>query len=271
MNKAVNIINSSLSALMKVLLYPLEGLPKGLQLVIVSLLAGIGLLLLYGKVSNQKKLRDVKTRIYASFLEAILFRHDGLLTLRAQGRMFRLACVYFALAVPAIMVLAAPCILLLGQLSLYYGYRPLSLNEDVMLQVEYKDVEAVKRAALESSGSIEVVTPPVRVLSKKEATWRVRPIKEGPGFIKIAEHTEEVITVNERKAIVNGRVSNWLLSFLYPGSPILDSQSPIEELWINYPEAYYTILGFQWHWIIVFFVFSLVSGLIASKIFRVEI
>jgi len=271
LNSIINSINSGASLLTDLLLWPIEWLPKGFQLVVVSLLAGVVLLLLYGKVSNQERLKNVKAKIYASFLEAVLFRHDGLVTLKAQGRMFRLAFVYFGYAVPAILVLAVPCILLLAQLNVRYGYRPLPLNEDVALKVVYKDAGALRNASIETSGNIEVLTPPIRMMGKREASWRLRPIDNGVGTLKLGQQEEKVAVGVDEKKITNGRVSTWWLSILYPGLPMLSSEVPIQELWISYPEAYYNIIGLHWHWILVFFVFSLLSGLLASKCFSVEI
>ncbi|NMC63753.1 MAG: hypothetical protein GYA55_11375 [SAR324 cluster bacterium] len=271
MNSIINSINLGASFIIDLLLWPIGWLPKGLQLVVVSLLAGVVLLLFYGKVSNQVKLKNVKTKIYASFLEAVLFRHDGLVTLKAQGRMFRLAFVYFGYAVPAILMLAVPCILLLAQLNVRYGYRPLPLNEDVVLKVVYKEIDALRNVNLQGSENIEVLIPPIRMMAKKEASWRFRPINNGIGTLKLGDQEEKVVVGVDEKKIVNGRVSTWWLSILYPGLPMLSSESPIQELWIPYPEAYYRILGLEWHWILVFFVFSLLSGLLASKCFGVEI
>jgi len=51
----------------------------------------------------------------------------------------------------------------------------------------------------------------------------------------------------------------------------LTAGSQVTELKIGYPPVRYQLLGIRMHWLVVFAVLSILSGLIASKIFRVEI
>ena len=280
MNSVVNSINEVLSWLMDLIYGPISVLSRSGQLIFISLVAGVFLLLMYGQVSSQSRLKDVKTKIFAAFLEAILFRHDGMLTFRAQGRMLKLSLVYFSYALPAILVLAIPCVLLLGQLNMRYGYDPLKPGETVQVTAKLRTKESLKDLSLSSGdNNIEVLLPPVRVAFENTSTWRVVSLGVGKTVLSLsvpekALLAEEVISGNNDDrghVIVNGRVSDWWLSLLYPGKEILNLDSPVREFWIQYPDAYYQIFGMEWHWLVVFFVFSLISGLLASRVFRVEI
>ena len=277
MNRAIDTFNAGLSSIMEIILAPLGLFPQGAQLVIVSLVAGVVLVLLYGRISSQTRLRLVKQQIYASLLEAILFRHDPKVTLRAQARMLRLASLYFCYAVPSVAVLAIPCVILLGQLNIRYGSRPLPLDRDTIVTAAFRNGDFLEKLALEGGEGIEVVTPPVRVLEVPSAAWRIRPKASGKQPIAITSGGR-VLAEGEIEAgagsapgIVSNRVSEWWLSLLYPGSRLLGPESNVAELQIAYPDAEYGILGMQWHWIIVFFVFSFLSALIAGKFCKVEL
>lgn len=277
MNKAVNVLNSLLTKGMDIICSLLGVFPRGAQLVILSIIAGVILLLLYWVVSNQDRLRLTKNRIYASFLEAVLFRHDSLITLRAQARMFGLGFLYFMCAVPPILILMIPCVLLLGQLNLRYGYKALEINKDYVLSVTLKDLKQVEGLELRTDGKIEAVTPTLRILEDKKALWRVRPNQEGSSQISVGiknssnSQEDNVYVSNEPKAISSGIVSSWWMGLLYPGERLIAAESPVYEIWINYPEMRYEFLGFKWHWLVVFLLVSIASGLVASKVFGVEV
>lgn len=264
-----------MTTLFDILLWPLRSVAPGWGLLAVSAVSGVLFLLLYGRCSNQAKLREVKKKIGAAVLETILFRRDFGLCLRAQGRMFVLACRYLLLAVPPLLVLAIPGVLILAQLNLRYNARPLREGEHALLKVQVQKPSQLGGVSLQTTAGLHA-TAPVRVKSASEVWWRldVRDMSQ-PQEVTVRVDGKEFrkpVAVGTRAATLPTRnVSSWRQWLLYPGERLLDPQSSLVEAALAYPAAEYQLFGFGIHWIVTFLVVSLASGLVTAKIFHVEI
>lgn len=199
---------------MDLLIFPISGFPKGFQLTFLSALSGLLFLLIYGRLSNQGKLRNVKDRIYASFLEAVLFRNSGSIAIRAQGRMLYLSLAYFSLAIPPILVLMIPCILLLAQFNLRYASEAMVPNREFKLNVILKDRGALKDLNLQLGDSLEALSAPLREMRENKASWRLRAKSSGTEQIRLTLHngeewSMEVHTGQDVESIVSGQYASW--------------------------------------------------------------
>ncbi len=240
-------------------------------------MSGIIFLLIYGRVSFQRLIKRTKTSIHASLLEAVLFRHDLRTSLKAQGKMFGFGFVYFMVAIPPILILMIPCIVILAQLELRYGSRPLKIGESTVLVVRFSDPALINDAKISHDEGIEI-TPPVRIPQSAEVAWRINPKSDGIHPIQIeipskGVSLKENIAVGKNPGVIEtGSYSSWWMRLLYPSSLRLDSRSgPVRELTLRYPEAKVTLFGMRMHWIVVFAGISILAGIVASRIFHVEI
>ena len=176
MNSVIDAVNSGASLLVGLLLRPFLGFSPFLGLFVVSALAGVVLLYLYGKVSAQKKIRALKRQIFANLQEVVLFRHDIGIMLRAQGRLFKCSALYFAYAFPALIVLMIPCLLVLAQLNLYFGVRTLQPGETALLKIKLSSPAKIREVSLETSQNLEV-SPAVRSPADGEVAWRLKALE----------------------------------------------------------------------------------------------
>lgn len=273
----IDIFNRTLSQVFDLLLWPLNAFADVWGLVFISLLSGIIFLLIYGAVSNQKGLRRTKEMIHSCILEAVLFRHDLRTSLKAQGRMFLYAFKYVAFAVPPILILMIPCIVILAHLNLRYNSNALAKGQASIVTVKVKDANALKDLKLDVSKGLEA-TPPVRIKDNNEVYWRLNATEEAKdAYIKLELPGEQnpiqkrVFLGDTAPAISTKRLNNWLWAILYPGDSLLPASSVVSEISLTYPERNLSFLGIQWHWLVLFVVLSIVSGILASKVFKVEI
>ena len=272
MNSLIDAINTGASALVDLLLWPFMGFSPFLGLFVVSALAGVVLLYLYGKVSAQKKIRILKRDIFANLQEVVLFRHDIGVMLRAQGRLFKCSGLYFAYAFPALIVLMIPCLLVLAQLNLYFGVRTLEPGESALLRIKLSSPALVRDVSLETSSNLEV-SPAVRSPSDGEIAWRVRPLEGSQAWYKIKVGKGAV----QREIGMSGKLEpvvshSWLARLMYPASGWQElSAIAVDELSFAYPAGEVAFMGLSFNWILVFFVVSLLAGLVASKYLKVEI
>jgi hypothetical protein len=265
-------LNSILNLLGDLFLGPFAGL-QTLGLILFSLLAGVLLLWVYGKVSMQSRIKKVKRGIMASLLESVLFRHDIRSTLAAQGKMFLGGARYLGLAVPPLLILIIPCILLLAQLNRYFGLDSLPLKSPVLVRAYAAHEDALFSLGLQAKGEGISVSKPVRDSSNLEMLWRVTPKHSGDQALELSLGSEalplEIKSGKVQAPIWSVATRSSLEQLLFPDGPKLPQE--VQSLSIEYPQKEYSLFGLRMHWVLWFFVLSLCSGLLASRYLKVEI
>lgn len=270
MSSLVDAVNTAITTVFRLLVSPF-GDSRAAALVAVSVVSGVLLLYVYGKVSNQSALKAVKRSIGADLLEAVLYRHDVRLCLAAQGRLFLDGCRYAGRAVPPLIVLAIPSLLILSQLNLRYENRGLRPAERALVKVRVEDAALLSSATLKTPTGVEV-SPPLRIPETKEIVWRVAA--SGDQAVPLEISAGNATTHHLLKPAAAAEVSSSiyrsaLAQLFYPGAPVL--AAPFSRVEISYPRLEMRYFGREIHWLVVFFVVSLVSGLIAAKFLRIEI
>lgn len=273
----VDSLNQILTLITDYILYPFYGVDKLWGLLFLSVLGGVLLLLCYGKVSNQKAIKRVKRSIMASLFESVLYRQNLRLCLKAQWKMLLGGIKYFAIAIPPILVLMIPCVLMLAQMNLRYESNGLIVGKSALLKVKVEQAEKIDDIDLKYSENVDV-TPRLRDLENKEVVWRLTPKDENNIDVAVvvagtSEEYKQIIVVNDPSAkhLKSHFVKNPFEALLYPGNKRISNDSVISEIVVEYPGVSYKWLGINWHWLVLFLVVSIISGLIASKVFGVSV
>lgn len=271
----MELFNSLATRIFDAVFFPLNLLGPSGSIIAISILAGIALLFVYGKVSNQKAIKKVKKGIAAGIYESVLFRNDLRVSLKAQGKMFLGGVKYFGLAIPPIIILSIPCLIILAQLNLRYGVRPLAEGESAIVSVGVKDDASLFSAELTAPEGVSV-TPPLRDLDNHQVSWRLdaKTSLTTDITIKIADKTTtQKIFVGEAPTKIPSEThaSSWL-QFFYPGSAIpKELKDLVTEIVIKYPAKEINVLGMNTDWLITFLVVSILAGIVGSKFLKVEI
>lgn len=276
---SVESFNNLITASISLLLLPFKDWHPIWGLGAISFIAGVLLVLAYGRISNQKALKNVKRSIAAGVYEAVLFRHDVGLSLKAQLGMLLSGFRYLGLATPPLIILIIPSLLLLAQLNLRYGNRAIKPGESVIVSATLNDEDALFDTALNSNSPNLLITPPLRDLSNKSVSWRIDALKDSssnlltlslPNGIQMRE--ELAVGRAPSTGISSIKHSSPWWQFLYPGASIPEEvRATITQLEVGYPESELSVAGINTSWIVLFFVISLASGLLASKVVGVEI
>jgi len=272
----VDFLNWVLTVAFKSLLWPFWAWPPVWGLLFISILSGIILLLLYGRVSNQNKLKEIKRSISAALLEAVIYRHDLKTSLKAQLEMGRGALRYLGAALPPILILMIPCLLILAQVNLFYGAQGLQVGQSAIMRLKLDQGADLFNVTLKTSPGLRS-TPPLRRLQSAEVLWRLDVLENSPQSALISLPgsgltLEKAIPVGQAPLFVpTARFRSLWLGLLYPGEKMIPHTAQIATIKVAYPSAYYRILGLNLHWLLVFALFSIGSGVIASRILGVEI
>jgi hypothetical protein len=271
-------LNAALGGVISAVLYPFRGLPPIVGLTFVSLLTAVAILLVFRATSDQKALRRVKNRITAGILEIRLFRDDLPTIFRAQWDILRHSLTYMRLSLVPMLWVILPIVLLMIQLQFHYGYRPLEVGESVIVRASLTgaaladDVEL----SLSTNRAVDVETPLLLLVEQGEARWRIGAGGEGSHELRVrAGDLELVKTVSVGRAggaISPRRPSARLLDqMLYPVEPPIPGAVSIVSIDVAYETGTVSLLGWETHWMVVFFILTIVLAFALQKPLRVTI
>jgi uncharacterized membrane protein (DUF106 family) len=283
-------LNAGLRALFDLLQTPFRGLPPLVGLVVWSVVTAVAMLLVFKRTSNQAELEEVKRRIHACLFEIRLFNDDLRAILSAQVEIMRHNLGYLRLSLKPMLWMIVPFVLVIAQLQYHYGYRPLHPGDEVLLTVELDDGwaerlglgDAAARPPLEVRlpDGLELTSPGVWAPSLDEISWRLtaRDWGEYELGLELGGDTE-LKSVSVSRALE--RVSpvrpspDFVSQLTWPAEAPLPADSAIRSISLDYPEA--TIGAFGWElkweygWMVIFFVLSIVFAFALRKPFKVTI
>jgi len=260
-------LNAAANALGSAILAPVALLPGWLSATLVAAATGVLLLVLFKYTSNQRAIKRARDQVNANLLALKLFKDSVPVALRAQGRILAGAFRLMVLALMPMLVMLVPVCLLLGQLSLWYEARPLRTGEEAVVTVVLSgDAEASwPEVSLAPTDAAEVVTGPIRVLSKREICWLVRTREVGQHslvFLVDGRPVEKELAVGDGMMRVSKQRPAWSWSdaLLHPWEPPFRPESPVRSIEVAYPERDSKTSGTGW-WVIYWFVVSMVAAL----------
>ncbi|MGI6680906.1 MAG: hypothetical protein ACOX3T_05430 [Bdellovibrionota bacterium] len=274
-----NKLNSILVAIFDIFLYPVRNFSDEIKILYISILSGIIFLLVYGKVSNQKGLKKTKRKVAARILEVALYRHSVKVCLNAQLELLKQGVRYLTYALVPLLILMIPALLIMAQMNFNFQNRGLKLNEDAIIEISFDKASDLFDYSLSSDKG--TVSPSLRIEDESKVFWK---------FKVDNIHTKENknITLNlvqdggslsiPVKLSDNGRPEfstcskSFFEAILFPSKYSISKDfKEIESISIRYPKAEQSYFGIKLNWIYVFLIVSILSGLVASKIFKVEI
>lgn len=269
---------NALTRVFDALLYPFKGMHPYVGLIAVSIVTGVVMLIIFGRTTNQAALRRVKGSIVASIIEIWLFKDRPGLMFGAAARVLRHDLSYLRYSLVAVVFVIVPVLLIMVQLGIRYGHRPLEPSEEVIVSAKLASGVPALEAdlSLVAPEGLEVITPALRIEETGEVNWRIRA--ENPGTYELIvkggdyEFSKKVVVENSiiPLAPMRSKALSWNF-FLYPVEEPLPKNSAVKSIRIYYPPARLDVAGFNLHWLIVFFVVSVAAGFALKGVFRVEV
>jgi len=270
-------LNAAANALGRPLLAPVAVLPGWLSATIVATVTGVLLLVVFKYTSNQRAIKRVRDDIDAHVLALKLFKDSASVTLRAQGRLLHGACRLFVLAIVPILVMIVPVCLILGQLALWYQFRPLGVGEEAVITLALNEDRApeVPDVILRPCGGIETLVGPVRVQSQREVCWNVKAKASGYYCLEFQAGLQTAV-----KELAIGddfmRVSrlrpawHWSDILLNPYEKPFRPESAVRSIEIDYPRRASWTSGTD-SWVVYWFVVSMIAALCFRRMLKVNV
>jgi uncharacterized membrane protein (DUF106 family) len=263
----MSVINAILGPLVNAALMPFRGFDPMVGLTVVSLVTAILMLLVYKRTSNQVALADVKRGVQAALFEIRLFSDDLINVFRAQGDLLRHNLSYLKLSLVPMVWMIVPIALLIAQLQFHYGYEGLhrggSTLVKVVLEPEFVSLDGSRPAvSMSAPAGVRVESPGVWIPSTHEVVWRVRAEEPGEYVLTVmvdGKPITKTLTVadNVVKRSPERLAPGFLNQFLYPAESPIDVDG-VEAVTVGYTERAVGVAGFETHWLVVFFILSIV-------------
>ena len=248
-------------------------------MVFISLLTGLLMLFIFRRTSNQAGIRKTKDQIKAHLLELRLFKDNMSVTWSAQGQILRANLRYIGYSFKPLLVMILPLILILVQMNFWFGYKALEVGEAAILKLRLAETlnPLELDAVLESTPSVIVETPALRLEQEREINWRIRAQSPGRESLTIkvgGKDFAKTVSVSGKPLdrISPRRVRRSLIDELfYPSEKPFPSSVPVRSIEVVYPAKKLSVLGIRLHWLIAYFILSIVFGFALKKPFKVEI
>ena len=270
----VNVVTNAIGGFF---LAPVASVPGWFSITVISAVLGVFLLIIFKYTSNQKAIGHVRDDIKANLLAVKLFKDSFSVTFRSQARVF---CASFKLlfySIVPMLVMIVPVILIMAQMSLWYQARPLLPgDEPVIVRLKLNDnLDTLPQVILESLPAARTMIGPVRVFTKKEIFWKIKPVEDGNYnlIFHIGDRRyEKQLAVGEGFMRLSPKRpgADFVDILLYPLEKPFTSDFLVHSISINYPERDSRINGTDW-WIVYFFVVSMIFAFMFKPFLKVRI
>jgi hypothetical protein len=275
----IGILNAAVSGLFDALFAVLRPLGPAGAMAAVSLLVGLFMLFIFKKTSDQAGIRRSKDRIKAHLLELRLYKSDFGQTMRSQGGILKANGRYVLHAVRPMLVMIVPILLVLVQLDARFGARALQPGETALVKVKVDASIALGDAepVLSAPAGIVIETPPLRIEEAHEVDWRIRAQAAGRHELTVGiggwtGTKDAAVAVGAPAKISPLRIRRGGLDELFhPGEKPLPRGSIVASIEVTYPGGRLDYFGWRMHWLVAFFLLSIVFGFGLKGLFGVEI
>jgi hypothetical protein len=258
--------NAALDWILKALFAAFRWSP-GLGLALISAAAGLAMLWLFQRTSNQAAIRAAKRRVQAHLLELRLYR----VMWQAQKSLAAANLRYLGLMLQPALFMALPFAILLVHLDAFYGRAPLPVGSETVVTLALGGPSGDVAPVLSAPPGVAVETPAVRVLDQDQVSWRIRPRKPVSGLLRIRVDggtVEKNIEAGPGPAFVPGRrVSSLWAAVWHPDEARIRTPN-VAWVELRYPAASVEWLGIRLHWLIWFGVISMLTALLLKRRFR---
>jgi len=246
------------------------------SITLISAVIGLLLLIIFKYTSNQNKIGRVRDEIKAHLLAVKIFKDNISVTLRSPAAVFFCSFRLLFYSTVPMLVMIVPVVLILSQLGMWYQYRPLSLQDTATVKVLLNErADGMPEVALLTNDAAASVLGPVKVQSKTEIYWRIKPLKAGSHTLmfRIGNETykKQIVAGDGFMRISPVRPGHSLAELiLYPLEKPFAGNSLVESISIAYPERKSHIYGTDW-WIAYFFAASMIAAFLCKPFINVRI
>lgn len=236
----------------------------------LSILLGASIVWTFRRTTDRQAVRAAVNRIQAHLLEFWLFVDEPSLVWKSwRGLIVAIGRLYRLLLAPLLMV-SIPMVPLFFFLEEIYGSLPLPVDKPALVTLGMSRPldEISPLPGLQAPAGISIESPPVRVWSARQVSWRIRPLRPLSGelqWVVSGKNTTKKIRAGPGFHYHSRRRVRSLRDLIrYPTEEPLPA-GPIEWIEISYPSASVPALGLDLHWSLWFIALSALGAAVSPK------
>jgi hypothetical protein len=248
-------------------------------LLAVGLVTTLIFLEVFRRTTHSARLAEAKNGMQARLLEVRLFKDSPSIVLAALVGMLACNLRYLKLSLKPTLLMLPPLVVLMIHLDAWFGHAPLRPGQAALVRVKLlgSAQQALDEVSLEAAAGLAIETPSLRIPQEQEISWVVRASQTGqyplsvrgagstaPKMIVVADGAWDRVAP---RVVTAGFWNQWT----HPGEASLPRYGPIEWVEVSYPDRSLALLGWETHWLVLFFLFTCVLGLAGSKLLRITV
>ncbi|MBM4311259.1 MAG: hypothetical protein FJ119_09995 [Deltaproteobacteria bacterium] len=268
-------LNTVSNALFAFAFAPVAVLPAWLSLTLISAVLGVVIFVIFMFTANRKAFSAVVDAIAASILAVFLFRDNIAVTMRSEARLLVCSVKLLWHSLFPVLVMSVPLIFVLAQMAAWYQYRPpVPGSETVLVTMQLQEPSGQwPEVSLKDSAAVGVMTGPVRLFSRAEVYWEIKPLQPGDHelifrvgdqeYVKTFGAGEGFMRLNPKRS------SGWADLLLFPLEKPLPGESLVRSIQVDYPARPSRLYGTDW-WILYFCIASMVFALLSKPFIKIR-
>jgi len=272
----MDIINAVLTAFFNLIFIPFKHLDPVWPMLAISFVTGILMLFVFKATSDQKGIKRAKNLVKGHFLAIRLYKDDISLMFDTMKNILLSNLLYMKQSLRPMLFLLIPMGIVLIQIGARYEHRPLRIGESTVLSLKLNDDVQLDQVRLDLPAGLSLEIPPVRVDAKKEISWRIKANVSGVFTLAFKYHGQ---VVDKQLAVIDELVplsaeiagNNLGVTVMNPNERSLTEASFASLVSVVYPAREFEFLGMETHWLVAFFVFSMVAAFSFKGILGVEV
>lgn len=208
-----------------------------LSLTAIAMANGLAALWVFARFSDQQRIEIARRKVRAHLYAFRLFVDEPALIFRAQKQLLIWNGRYLMLVLVPTIIIGIPTFVLLMQLEAVCGRRTLAAGESAIVTARFDDATDLRLISpvLEGRG-VRVETPPVRMPSEHQVSWRIRAESDASGSVLLSTASKTVQVGPGLRFVSVRRVASVVDWLRYPGEARLPA-GDIQWIEVSYPDA----------------------------------
>jgi len=246
--------------------------------VVLSVVIGLGMIVLFGYTSDQKAIGIAKDQLKAHLLAVRLYRDQLHVVMGSYGKVLGGTGRYLKLAFKPLLYVIIPITVMIVWLDRSLGLTAIQTNTPFLLTARVNTPQALDGVTIDLPPEITASAPPVHISADNEVVWRLVASQEGAYEVKIGAAGQSAAkTVRVSSQLAQLSPERWRDHFwqrmFSSGESALPENSAVESIAVDYPERNIPlgIAGYEMNWIWLFFILSMIAGFIFKELLGIEV